>query len=162
MPNDAPYLFDLSQQGATDQRIDRPFGAPGLFLGTSAFTAAGWKSTFYPPGMKAADYLKFYATQFQTVEVDSTFYGTPSAATVKRWREKTPPDSIFAAKVPQVITHDSGLRCGVEEFPGYDGASRGEAVVGGRNSNPPVRPSTNPIELRNSSSKCMRLRKATK
>jgi len=59
--------------------------------------------------MRSADYLKFYSTKFQTVEVDSTFYGTPSAATVEKWYEKTPPDFIFAAKIPRVITHDKAL-----------------------------------------------------
>ena len=47
-------------------------------LGTSAFTAAGWETAFYPPGMKPSEYLSYYATQFDTVEVDSTFYRTPS------------------------------------------------------------------------------------
>lgn len=44
-----------------------------LRIGTSAFTAAGWEGSFYPPGMKPADYLTYYATKFDTVEVDSTF-----------------------------------------------------------------------------------------
>ena len=48
-------------------------------IGTSAFTAAAWENAFYPAGMKAADYLAYYATKFNTVEVDSTFYCTPSA-----------------------------------------------------------------------------------
>jgi uncharacterized protein YecE (DUF72 family) len=59
--------------------------------------------------MKPADYLKFYSTKFQTVEVDSTFYGTPSASTVTSWNEKTPSDFIIAAKVPQVVTHEKVL-----------------------------------------------------
>src|SRR5258706_5380236 len=59
--------------------------------------------------MKSRDFLSYYASQFQTVEVDSTFYGTPSAATVEKWYEKTPPDFIFAAKIPQVITHEKAL-----------------------------------------------------
>jgi uncharacterized protein YecE (DUF72 family) len=78
-------------------------------MGTSAFTANGWRGTFYPPGVKPADYLSFYATKFDTVEVDSTFYGTPSVSTVKAWNAKTPPGFLFAAKVPQVITHDKVL-----------------------------------------------------
>ncbi len=61
-----------------------------IHLGTSAFTAAGWEGTFYPPGMKPADYLTYYATKFDTVEVDSTFYRTPSASTVTGWARKTP------------------------------------------------------------------------
>src|SRR5260221_4257113 len=83
--------------------------AGGLRLGTSAFTAAGWRGSFYPPGMKPADYLSFYVTKYDTVEVDSTFYGTPSVSTVKAWNAKTPPGFLFAAKVPQIITHEKVL-----------------------------------------------------
>jgi uncharacterized protein YecE (DUF72 family) len=80
-----------------------------LRIGTSSFTANGWSGTFYPLGMKSADYLSFYATKFDTVEVDSTFYGTPSISTVKAWNAKTPPGFLFAAKVPRVITHEKVL-----------------------------------------------------
>ena len=80
-----------------------------IHLGTSAFTAAGWEGSFYPPGMKPADYLTYYATKFDTVEVDSTFYRTPSASTVNGWARKTPEHFIFAVKVPQVITHEKVL-----------------------------------------------------
>jgi uncharacterized protein YecE (DUF72 family) len=80
-----------------------------LYIGTSAFTAAGWGGTFYPPGMKPAEYLSFYATRFNSVEVDSTFYRTPSKATVQGWDKKTPIGFGFAAKVPQVVTHEKVL-----------------------------------------------------
>lgn len=78
-------------------------------IGTSAFTAAGWVGSFYPEGVQPRDFLSFYATQFDTVEVDSTFYRTPSLSTVQGWNAKTPPGFIFAAKVPQVITHEKVL-----------------------------------------------------
>jgi uncharacterized protein YecE (DUF72 family) len=81
-----------------------------LCIGTSAFTAAGWESAFYPAGMKPADYLSYYATKFNTVEVDSTFYHAPSVATVNGWNRKVPDGFVLAAKVPQVITHESVLR----------------------------------------------------
>jgi hypothetical protein len=61
-----------------------------LLIGTSAFTAAGWDTAFYPRGMKPADYLTYYATKFDTVEIDSTFYRTPSLQTVRGWDAKTP------------------------------------------------------------------------
>jgi uncharacterized protein YecE (DUF72 family) len=80
-----------------------------VYLGTSAFTAAGWEGPFYPTGMKPADYLNFYATRFNSVEVDSTFYRTPAVSTVKAWARKTPEGFVFAAKVPQVITHEKVL-----------------------------------------------------
>ena len=51
--------------------------------------------------------------------MDSTFYGTPSAATVEKWREKTPPDFVFAAKVPQVITHEKVLVDCDEEWKNF-------------------------------------------
>jgi uncharacterized protein YecE (DUF72 family) len=58
-----------------------------LHIGTSAFTAAGWEGAFYTAGMKPAEFLTYYATKFNTVEVDSTLYREPSAATVNGWTE---------------------------------------------------------------------------
>lgn len=51
-----------------------------------------------------------------TVEVDSTYYHTPSAATVTGWANKTPPGFLLAAKVPQVITHEKCLVDGDAEM----------------------------------------------
>lgn len=59
--------------------------------------------------MQNRDYLSYYATQFETVEIDSTFYGTPVPSTVSNWNQRTPADFVFAAKVPQTITHDKVL-----------------------------------------------------
>ena len=59
--------------------------------------------------MQPRDFLSYYATKFDTVEVDSTFYRTPSASTVRGWCEKTPKDFVFALKVPQSITHEKCL-----------------------------------------------------
>jgi uncharacterized protein YecE (DUF72 family) len=78
-------------------------------IGTSAFTATGWEGSFYPRGMKSADYLSFYATRYNTVELDNTFYRTPALSTVKGWYAKTPSGFLFAAKVPQVVTHEKVL-----------------------------------------------------
>ena len=89
---------------------------PSIRIGTSAFTAAGWPGTFYPKGLKAADYLSFYAQNFDAVEIDSTFYGTPRIATVRSWAAKTPEGFLFAAKVPQEITHEKVLNDCDAEF----------------------------------------------
>jgi uncharacterized protein YecE (DUF72 family) len=78
-------------------------------IGTSAFTAEGWEGTFYPKGIPPREQLSYYATQFDTVELDNTFYRTPALSTVKGWYAKTPSGFIFAAKVPQVITHEKVL-----------------------------------------------------
>src|SRR5690242_14052689 len=84
-----------------------------LCLGTSSWTAASWNGAFYPKGMPPAGYLEHYARTFRTVEVDSTWYGPPTPQTVARWADGTPDGFSFAAKVPQVITHEKRLReCG--------------------------------------------------
>ena len=72
-----PTLFQMEKLDEAAEpgelKIERPYSLPGILLGTSAFTAAGWEGSFYPKGMRSADYLAFYAKQFATVEVDSTF-----------------------------------------------------------------------------------------
>jgi len=113
MNSKRPTVESLSQRTLFDlQRVSepasRPFSLPGMLLGTSSFTAAGWQGSFYPIGMRSKDFLSYYAGQFQTVEIDSTFYGTPTASTVTSWNEKTPQDFIIAAKVPQL--------CGDENY----------------------------------------------
>ena len=118
-----PSLFALDKPDdavapVMPQEIVRPFDIPGtqILLGTSAFTANGWQGSFYPPGMNSRDFLSYYATQFSTVEVDSTFYGCPSANTVNNWADRTPEDFIFSVKVPQFITHEKVLVDYVPDF----------------------------------------------
>ena len=109
-----PSLFALDKPDdavapVMPQEIVRPFDIPGtqILLGTSSFTASGWEGSFYPKGMKSPSYLSYYAKQFRTVEIDSTFYSTPSASTVTSWNEKPPSDFIFAAKVPQLCDDEN-------------------------------------------------------
>jgi uncharacterized protein YecE (DUF72 family) len=101
--------LEVVAESEGEPKIERPYSLPGILLGTSAFTANGWQGSFYPPGMKSRDFLSYYATQFATVEVDSTFYGCPSVSTVSNWADRTPEDFLFCVKIPQVITHDKAL-----------------------------------------------------
>lgn len=73
--------------------------------GTSSWSEPGWVGPFYPPGTKAADMLRVYATQFTTVEADTTYYRVPSASLVRGWREKTPAGFTLSAKFPRGIVH---------------------------------------------------------
>lgn len=74
-------------------------------FGTSSFSSADWVGPFYPRGTAAREFLRHYATEFDTVEVDATYYSVPSAATVDRWLGETPEGFLFAAKFPRDIVH---------------------------------------------------------
>jgi uncharacterized protein YecE (DUF72 family) len=102
----------------TDPRQERLFAEtpgcvspsePGLYLGTSGWSYADWEGTLYPSGIPAGSRLAEYARHYPTVEIDSTFYGTPRRSTVEKWREIAPEGFLFAAKFPQEVTHESNL-----------------------------------------------------
>ena len=68
------------------------------------------KPVFYPRGTRADRMLDAYARAFETVEVDSTFYATPTASTVEGWRRRTPDAFTFSLKLPREVTHEQALR----------------------------------------------------
>jgi uncharacterized protein YecE (DUF72 family) len=63
----------------------------------------------YDAGTKPAGYLRAYAREFSSVEVDSTFYGTPPPERLLRWAQAVPPAFTFALKLPREITHERRL-----------------------------------------------------
>jgi len=69
-----------------------------------------WVGRLFPPGSQQRDFLGLYSRRFNTVEGNTTFYATPSAETVARWREETPPGFKFCLKFPQTISHRKRLR----------------------------------------------------
>lgn len=84
-------------------------------IGTSGWSYKDWVGNFYPDGANQSDYLKIYAEKFNTVEIDSSFYGIPRAGSVEKWYASVPDDFKFAAKFPKKITHESDLT-GVEDI----------------------------------------------
>jgi uncharacterized protein YecE (DUF72 family) len=76
-----------------------------LFSGTSGFAYTTWKPDFYPPKVVSKDFLKHYATRLNAVEINYTFRQLPSATTLEKWVEATPPGFVFACKAHQRITH---------------------------------------------------------
>lgn len=73
--------------------------------GCSSFSSDDWVGPFYPEGTRPADYLRHYATQFDTVEIDATYYAVPKATVVDGWRDKTPEGFLISAKFPRSIVH---------------------------------------------------------
>lgn len=81
-----------------------------LHLGTIGWSYSFWKGPFYPAKTSSKNFLAYYSSQFNTVEVDSTFYRIPSEKTVMNWRLQAPDGFLFALKFPQMITHIKSLR----------------------------------------------------
>ncbi|HJT82507.1 MAG TPA: DUF72 domain-containing protein [Chthoniobacterales bacterium] len=79
-------------------------------IGTSAWGFKDWQPSFYPPEVPESHWLEFYARYFPAVEIDSTFYGPPSAEVARRWVEVTPGHFRFTCKLPRAITHKCRLR----------------------------------------------------
>jgi uncharacterized protein YecE (DUF72 family) len=87
-------------------------------VGCSGWNYAHWRGgVFYPPRCPASRWLRFYARQFDTVEVNSTFYRLPRAPAVARWVEETPDDFVFAVKASRYLTHVKRLRDVPEHLP---------------------------------------------
>lgn len=89
------------------------------WIGTSGFQYPEWKGKFYPEDLSKAKMLTYYATQFNSTEINYTFRSIPSAKTIQRWYDETPPGFRYSLKAPQRVTHFSKLQdCGVvmEEF----------------------------------------------
>jgi uncharacterized protein YecE (DUF72 family) len=86
-----------------------------LHVGTMGWSYGFWKGNFYPETLASKEFLAYYAKQFNTVEVDSTFYRIPRRQSVMDWREQTPEGFVFSLKFPQVITHVKMLKDCQEE-----------------------------------------------
>jgi uncharacterized protein YecE (DUF72 family) len=88
-------------------------------VGCSGWSYAHWREVVYPRGLGQSRWLEHYASLFDTVEVNATFYRLPRKETVAAWAERTPPGFVFAVKASRYLTHVqrlADLRRGVERF----------------------------------------------
>jgi uncharacterized protein YecE (DUF72 family) len=74
-------------------------------IGCSGWNYQHWRERVYPKGCSVSRWLEHYATLFDTVEVNNTFYRLPRRDSVARWVEQTPADFVFAVKMSRYITH---------------------------------------------------------
>ncbi|MBI3464425.1 MAG: DUF72 domain-containing protein [Planctomycetes bacterium] len=88
-------------------------------IGCCGWSYDDWLGQLYAPGTKPGEYLGQYAQRYDIVEVDSTFYRTPTNRMVEGWHERTPNHFRFSLKLPQVITHEKMMRDCQEELDGF-------------------------------------------
>jgi len=93
-----------------------------LHVGISGYAYKEWKGDglFYPPTLKNDDFLKYYASRYNGLESEQTFYRAPSDATVAKWLEAFPEGFKVSPKLLQGVTHYARLKPSsvelVEEF----------------------------------------------
>lgn len=81
-----------------------------IHIGTSGWNYEHWEGPFYPEDLSKEDWLDHYQGQFDTVEVNNTFYNLPNPETLKDWKNQVPEDFTFAAKANRYITHMKKLK----------------------------------------------------
>jgi uncharacterized protein YecE (DUF72 family) len=81
-----------------------------VHIGCSGWNYKHWRERFYPKGLPASRWLEHYASVFDTVEVNATFYRLPKRETVEHWVEQTPDGFRFAVKASRYLTHIKRLR----------------------------------------------------
>jgi uncharacterized protein YecE (DUF72 family) len=79
-------------------------------IGCSGWNYKTWRGHFYAPELPPSQWLPTYASVFDTVEVNSTFYRLPEASTFAAWRAQTPANFLMAVKASRYLTHLKRLR----------------------------------------------------
>ena len=74
-------------------------------IGTSGWVYPHWKGTYYPEGLPQKDWFGHYARDFDTVEVNNTFYRLPKPETFEHWGEVAPSGFLYTFKASRYITH---------------------------------------------------------
>src|SRR4029079_14247668 len=82
-----------------------PKAQHGIHVGCSGWVYRHWRGLLYPEGLPQRRWFERYAEEFDTVEINASFYRLPLVSTFEGWREKAPPGFRYAVKVNRFITH---------------------------------------------------------
>jgi uncharacterized protein YecE (DUF72 family) len=111
VPNSAPagYLdrfdFSLPQDDPKNALRGANSSTPKIYVGAPVWSHPGWVGSLYPRKTPSKEFLRFYSRQFNSIELNSTFYRVPDDKTLQAWREMTPKDFRFSPKLNQGISH---------------------------------------------------------
>ena len=81
-----------------------------VYAGTSGFSYKAWKGPFYPEKLAEKEFLAYYGTRLNTVEINNTFYRMPRRDVLSTWRDSTPEAFRFVIKASRRITHFKRLK----------------------------------------------------
>ncbi len=81
-----------------------------VWIGTSGWSYPDWYKNFYPAALAKKDWFKFYSHQFNTVEINATFYRSFPKDTYQHWYEQAPKNFLYVIKASRYITHRKYLK----------------------------------------------------
>ena len=93
---------------STRLKTDRPRGH--CRIGTSGFHYKHWKGIFYPENLSPKQWFSYYASRFDTVELNNTFYRLPPESYFDAWRASAPREFCFAVKFSRYGSHVMKLK----------------------------------------------------
>ena len=76
-----------------------------VYIGCSGFHNKDWRESFYPKGLPQKKWFNYYCSQFNSLELNTTFYRFPTQQLLQRFYDESPPAFKFSVKVPRLITH---------------------------------------------------------
>ncbi|MGC9528886.1 MAG: DUF72 domain-containing protein [Limnospira sp.] len=79
-------------------------------IGTSGWSYDDWEGRLYPPSTSSRKRLDYYTREYDTVEVNATYYRWPKDSTFQNWRDRVPENFLMAVKAPGGLTHKKRLR----------------------------------------------------
>lgn len=83
---------------------------PEIHIGTSGWYYNHWVGSFYPEDTNSGDFFNYYTKNFDTLEINNTFYRLPSDKTLNHWLSQTPEDFVYSFKASRYITHMKKLK----------------------------------------------------
>ena len=100
----------LESQHSETKQDRESLVAAEIRIGTSGWHYRHWVGRYYPQGTRPEEMLRLYLRDFDTVEINNTFYHLPSESSFEGWRKSTPPGFVFAVKGSRFLTHMIKLR----------------------------------------------------
>ena len=76
-----------------------------IYPGCSSYYNRQWEGIFYPEGMPTKEWFAYYCTQFNTYELNASFYKFPTTRSLQTWYRKSPDGFRYSIKAPKIITH---------------------------------------------------------
>jgi len=80
-----------------------------VYIGTSGWSYEHWQGVLYPHGTPRWKRLSYYVREFQTVELNSSFYRWPAVSAFKSWQQRLPEGFLLSVKMPRHLTHTKRL-----------------------------------------------------